>query len=93
MRKSDCTSGLNRNLYLVIASEARVPNERHRIVVITATIKEFFNADWKTGLSKTSIYQRSEKPRIGKLTAGVELKENKMMIPTGKKRYMMTRIE
>ena len=86
MRKSDCTKGRKRNLCLVSASAASVPKERQKNVVNTATTKEFFKADRKTGLSSTSIYQRREKPRIGKLTAGEELKENRTMIPIGKKR-------
>jgi hypothetical protein len=85
MRKNDCINGRKRNLYRVNAREASVPKERQRNVVNTATIREFFKAARKTGLSSTSVYQRSEKPRIGKLTAGDELKENRMMMVTKEK--------
>jgi hypothetical protein len=60
-------------------------------VVITATIIEFCKAERKTGLTRISRYQRRESPRIGKLIAGDELKENNAMMAMGKNRYRITR--
>jgi hypothetical protein len=38
----------------------------------------------KIGFSKTALYHISERPRIGKLIEGEELKENKAMMKRGK---------